>query len=181
MAAPTTSNMANGSQPDVDTTHPKYLVPEKLLWRPMPTRLEENTSSLRPVAMKPDGPVPCRRCLRDTKVGDEVLLVSYDPFLGDSPYRCATPVFIHSKPACEPALPTTSGGVFPEQQRERLLSIRAFDGNHMMKDNAVVMGDRLQETCERLLGDGSLVEYCHVHFAAPGCFAVRVERASGAN
>ena len=31
---------------------------------------------------------PCRQCLRDAEIGDEMILVSYDPFEESSPYRC---------------------------------------------------------------------------------------------
>ena len=41
---------------------------------------------------------PCRQCLRDAEVGEELVLVSYDPFEGfgeHSPYRSASPIFLH--------------------------------------------------------------------------------------
>ena len=31
--------------------------------------------------MTADGPRPCRRCLRNAKVGEELLLLPYDPFV----------------------------------------------------------------------------------------------------
>ena len=46
------------------------------------------------------GAAPCRRCLRDVEPGDEAVLVSHDPFRVDSPYRGASPVFVHATP-CE--------------------------------------------------------------------------------
>lgn len=39
---------------------------------------------------------PCRACLCDAEVGEELLLVSHDPFAGPSPYRCASPIFLHA-------------------------------------------------------------------------------------
>lgn len=46
----------------------------------------------------------------------------------------------------------------------------------MLQDAAVVDGDRVLDSLERMLGEGTAAEYCHVHYAAHGCFAVRVER-----
>ncbi|RWA11265.1 hypothetical protein EKO27_g3840 [Xylaria grammica] len=178
MAVTSTSTVTIDSEASVATNYGQQL-PATLRWRPLPARLvEEEVPSPLAVLQTPDQPVPCRRCLQDSQVGDELLLLSYDPFLGDSPYRCASPIFVHSKPACEPAAVPASGGDIPEQLQKRLLAVRAYDGKHMMQGSEVVNGDSLLETCQRLLGDGTLAEYCHVHFATPGCFAVRIEKSS---
>ncbi|KAI8626459.1 hypothetical protein F5Y19DRAFT_478574 [Xylariaceae sp. FL1651] len=154
-------------------------IPKTLRWCPMPAPLDKDANRLPTVLKTPDFPVPCRRCLQDSQVGDEMLLLSYDPFLGDSPYRCASPIFLHSKPSCELAASPTA---LPEQQRGRLLSVRAYDGKHMMVDADVVDGNKVVEVCQRMLEEeGSSAEYCHVHYAMQGCFAVRVDKASAAN
>src|SRR2546428_8488251 len=44
---------------------------------------------------------PCRQCLQDAAIGDELVLVSYDPFSGESPYRSASPIFLHRQ-SCLP-------------------------------------------------------------------------------
>ncbi|KAI0400277.1 hypothetical protein F4802DRAFT_602179 [Xylaria palmicola] len=176
-----TTTSTTATSPESGMTTPggggQPLLPETLRWRPLPAPLVEHAPSALSVLRTPDQPVPCRRCLRDSRAGDEMLLLSYDPFLGDSPYRCASPIYVHAKPSCEPAALPTSGGAFAEQQRGRLLSVRAYDGGHMLRGAEVVAGDRLVETCQQLLGGGSAAEYCHVHYAEPGCFAVRVEKA----
>ena len=74
------------------------------------------------------------------------------------------------------ALHAEHGEALPGQLTERLLSVRAFDGGHLMLGGVVIDGAKLQETAERLLGDDE-VAYLHVHNAAPGCFAARIERA----
>lgn len=113
---------------------------------------------------------PCRRCLTDIEPGEDRVLVSYDPFTVDSPYRSASPVFVHAA-AC-----TRYEGVeIPEQQRRRLLSLRAFDAAAMMREADVVPGTELSSALDRMLADGE-VEFIHVHNAKPGCFAVRVTR-----
>lgn len=114
---------------------------------------------------------PCRRCLRDARPGEAVMLISYDPFLGDSPYRGAGPIFVHEAP-CE----RFSAAELPDQLRRRpLLAVRAYDDGHMMVDSDVVDGCDLEGTIERLFGE-TRASYMHVHYARPGCFAVRVDR-----
>jgi hypothetical protein len=99
-----------------------------------------------------------------------MLLLSYDPFLGESPYSGPGPIFVHQE-HCTPY----QGTQVPEQQRRRLLSVRAYDGRHMMVGSEVLQGAELEEIARRML-EGTGVEYLHVHNAKPGCFAVRVER-----
>ena len=118
---------------------------------------------------------PCRQCLRDAEVGEELLLVSYDPFTASSPYRCASPIFIHSKP-CEP----DQSADLPVQLTSRTLSIRAFDAAAMMLDAALIDGTDLSKTIDRLL-DNPSVEVLHVHNEPRGCWAARVERALAAS
>jgi Protein of unknown function (DUF1203) len=114
---------------------------------------------------------PCRQCLRDAEVGDELLLVSHDPFVASSPYRCASPIFIHR----EPCTRDDSSGL-PAQLTNRKLSVRAFDSAAMMLDAALIDGSDLSATIERLLGSDD-VEHLHVHNEPRGCWAARVDRA----
>lgn len=115
---------------------------------------------------------PCRRCLQDGQLGEEMLLVSYDPFTGVSPYSGPGPIFIHAKDCTS----YKCDGAVPDQQRRRLLSVRAYDRSHMMVGCKVVEGKYLAEISHSLFADMN-VEYLHVHYAGAGCFAVRVDRA----
>jgi hypothetical protein len=115
---------------------------------------------------------PCRQCLRDAEVGDEMLLVSYDPFTASSPYRCASPIFIHCTP-CEP----NDQDVLPVQLTCRTLSVRGFDNAAMMLDAALVEGGDLGRTIETLF-DNLAIDHLHVHNASRGCFAARIERSA---
>lgn len=54
--------------------------------------------------------------------------------------------------------------------------MRAYDKDHMMVDSAVFQGEDLVERSSGLFGNED-VEYLNVHYAGPGCFAVKVERA----
>ena len=121
---------------------------------------------------------PCRQCLRDAEVGEELVLVSYDPFANDgaaaaSPYRSASPIFLH-RAACVAPGPEAEGDL-PVQLTGRQLSVRSFDQAAMMIDAAVIDGTDLRATIERFFADGAS-ERIHVHNAVRGCWAVTVER-----
>jgi uncharacterized protein DUF1203 len=120
-----------------------------------------------------DGPSPCRRCLRNADVGDELILLPYDPFTVRSPYTGEGPVYVHADgcPVHEP-----EPDALPEQIQGRQFSLRAYDANAMMLDAEVVPGERLADRVRALLtGD---VAFLHAHFAGPGCFAFRIDRAT---
>jgi Protein of unknown function (DUF1203) len=113
---------------------------------------------------------PCRQCLRDAEIGEEVLLVSFDPFTASSPYRCASPIFIHST-SCTPN-PEVD---VPEQLARGDRSVRAFDKTAMMLDAALIQGEDLGRTIERLL-ENPEVDHLHIHNEPRGCWAARVAR-----
>jgi hypothetical protein len=115
---------------------------------------------------------PCRQCLRDAAVGEELILVSHDPFATESPYRSASPIFLH-RTSCEPH---AIGPVLPEQLTRRQLSVRSFDSQEMMIDAAVVDGTDLEFTIHRFFAD-TASNQIHVHNATRGCWAVAVVRA----
>jgi hypothetical protein len=114
---------------------------------------------------------PCRQCLHDAQVGDELLLVSHDPFATSSPYRCASPIFLH-RDACPPYADSAR---LPAQLTSRLLSVRGFDDAAMMLDAAVVDGTELDATVQRMFGNDDITAL-HVHNAVRGCFAARIDR-----
>lgn len=114
---------------------------------------------------------PCRQCLRDADVGEEVVLVSHDPFTTDSPYRSASPIFLH-RDACRP--PRDLHEV-PEQLTIRRLSVRSFDRDEMMIDATVIDGHELGDTISRLFADRT-AQRLHVHNAERGCWAVTIDR-----
>lgn len=101
-----------------------------------------------------------------------MLLTPYDPFLSASPYSGTGPIFAHRN-GCERY---KCDGSVPDQQRRRLLSIRAFGADHMLVGFAIGEGRDLEEKAGGLFKDLK-AEYLHVHYAGPGCFAVRVDKA----
>jgi hypothetical protein len=141
---------------------------------PLPTPLDPvealDPTAVRLLEVDEADSYPCRRCLHDALPGERVALLSYDPFLGDSPYRQPGPIFVHVGPCSFD--PT---GELPEQLTRRRLSVRSFDRAHLMLGGLVVEGAELEATAEALLAD-DCVAYLHVHNAGPGCFAVRLDR-----
>ena len=114
---------------------------------------------------------PCRISLTDAQVGDEVLLVNYEHLPVASPYRSRHAIYIR---AGEQTCATVDA--VPDMLRRRLLSLRAFDRAGMMTSADVVDGRELEDGIARLFADAG-ADYVHVHFARPGCYAARVDRA----
>jgi hypothetical protein len=114
---------------------------------------------------------PCRVSLTDAQPGDEVLLVNYEHHSVDSPYRMRFAIYVRRGEEQYDAVDQV-----PEQLRTRTLAVRAFDANGMMLAWEVVDGQQVQEAIERLFTDPDAA-YLHVHYAAPGCYAARVDRA----
>lgn len=115
---------------------------------------------------------PCRQCLRDADIGEELILVSYDPFAKDTPYRSAGPIFLHRSP-CAPDVSTDDD--LPTQLTHRQLSVRSFDTNEMMIDAAIIDGEDLRDTI-RTFFDAAESDKIHIHNATRGCWAVTIER-----
>jgi hypothetical protein len=114
---------------------------------------------------------PCRVSLTDAGEGDELLLVNYEHHAVDSPYRMRFAVYVRRGEERYDRIDEV-----PEQLRLRTLAVRAFDAEAMLVDWELVEGRDLEAVIERLLANPRAA-YLHVHFAAPGCYAARVERA----
>jgi hypothetical protein len=115
---------------------------------------------------------PCRISLADAEVGEEVLLVHYEHQPADSPFRASHAVFV--RPHVIEATPRVDE--VPEMLRSRMLSLRAFDRKGMMVEADLADGDALEVAIEAMLLRQE-AEYIHIHFAKPGCYAARVDRA----
>lgn len=118
-----------------------------------------------------DGPHPCRVSLTDAAPGDEVILTNFEHHAVSSPYRMRFAIYV--RPGEETF---DAEGLVPDQLRRRTLAVRGFDSQGMMTACEIVEGIWLEEAIERQFADPA-AQYLHVHFAAPGCYAARVERA----
>ena len=114
---------------------------------------------------------PCRISLQDAAVGEEVLLFSFPHQAADSPYAATGPIFIRR------AATRAFDGInlIPDQQRSRLLSVRAYDDADHIVDAEVKPGAELESLIETFFADPQ-VRYLHVHNARRGCYACRVDR-----
>jgi hypothetical protein len=119
-----------------------------------------------------DGPgFPERIEMRDAEPGETLLLVNYEHQSADSPYRSSHAVYVR-----EGATETWSGDHLPEVMRKRLLSLRGFSADGSMVDADVVEGREAEALIERLFADPAIA-YIHAHYAKPGCYAARIDRA----
>ena len=114
---------------------------------------------------------PCRVSLTDAKAGDELILVNYEHHPVDSPYRMRFAIYVRKGEETYDAVDAV-----PEQLRLRKLAVRAWDEHAMMLGHELVDGRELESAIDRLFANPE-AEYLHIHFASPGCYAAKVERA----
>ncbi|RAO77577.1 DUF1203 domain-containing protein [Dyella jiangningensis] len=126
--------------------------------------------AVRVVADQPHG-YPCRVSLTDAEPGQSLILLHYEHHPVDSPFRSSHAIYIR-----EGEQQYDRVDEVPDQLRRRLLSVRGFDGQGMLRDADVAQGTALEPLIERLFSD-TKVSYLHIHMARPGCYAARVERA----
>ena len=114
---------------------------------------------------------PCRVSLTDSQPGDELILVNHEHHPVDSPYRMRFAIYVRRGEETYDSVDAV-----PDQLRIRTLAVRAYDTNAMMVAWDLVDGRQLIAAIERLFRDPRAA-YLHVHYAAPGCYAAKVERA----
>lgn len=115
---------------------------------------------------------PDRVEIRDAEPGEPLLLLNYIHQPADTPYRASHAIFVRE--GADRAYDQVDA--VPEPLRVRLISLRAFDGGHQMADADVVAGQDLEGVIARLFANPG-VRYLHAHYAKPGCYAARIERA----
>lgn len=124
----------------------------------------------RVVADSPNG-FPCRVSLCDAEPGERLLLLPYEHHAVATPYRASGPIFVRE--SARDAMHAIDE--VPDQLRRRLLSIRAYGDDGMMRVADVVDGKGLESLVARFF-DREDVGYLHVHFARYGCYACRITR-----
>jgi hypothetical protein len=115
---------------------------------------------------------PCRISLEDAEIGEEVILLPYKHHKTDSPYQSSGPIFIRKR-ASTPIFETNQ---IPLMFNHRLLSLRGYDENGMMKEASVIEGITLKESISKIF-ENEKINYIHIHNARPGCYNCLVERA----
>ena len=119
-----------------------------------------------------DGPgFPERIEMRDATPGETLLLVNFEHQPASTPYRSSHAVYVR-----EGATESWSGDHLPEVMRKRLLSLRGFSADGAMIDADVAEGCEAEPVIERFFADPAIA-YIHAHYARPGCYAARIDRA----
>ena len=113
---------------------------------------------------------PDRIGLSDAEPGETVLLVHYEHQPANTPYRASHAVYVR-----EGATETVSTDDVPESLRVRLISLRAFDVDHLMIDADVIEGQDLDGLIETFFANADTA-YLHAHYAKRGCYAARIDR-----
>jgi hypothetical protein len=114
---------------------------------------------------------PCRVSLADAQPGETLLLVNHVSHDADTPYRATHAIFINEA--------ATQAAVYrdtlPPAFAGRVMSLRAFDRDGMMRDAALAQPGEADQVIRALLADAQ-VDHVDAHNAARGCFAARIER-----
>ena len=114
---------------------------------------------------------PDRIEMRDASVGETLLLVNYLHQPAPTPYRSSHAIFVRE--GAEHAYGRLD--TIPDVVRTRMLSLRAFDGDHMMLDADLIDGGDAETLIARLFANPDIA-YLHAHYARRGCYAGRIDR-----
>jgi hypothetical protein len=112
---------------------------------------------------------PCRVSLEDAEIGEEVMLLPYQHHKTQTPYQSTGPVFVR-KNAETARLKINE---IPQMLQHRLLSLRAYDRNGMMKESSVAEGHTLKDALEKIFTNQD-ISYIHIHNAKAGCYNCEV-------
>lgn len=113
-----------------------------------------------------------RVALRDAEIGETLILLNHAHHDVATPFRASHAIYVREGEADRfDAVDTV-----PEVLRRRIVSLRAFDAAGMLRDADLAEGDAIAPAIERLLADPA-VDYVHLHYAKPGCFAALARRA----
>ena len=119
--------------------------------------------------------VPCRSCMHDTRLGDDVLLLKFTPFAAasPSPYAERGPIFLCGR-ACTPF---HGEGQLPPIVTSRQVNIRAYDKRDFMlyAHSQLADGREAERIVARLIEDPE-VHQVHIRTALHGCFLCAVWR-----
>jgi len=113
---------------------------------------------------------PCRVSLVDRPVGEQVILLNHVSHEVANPYRASHAIFVADAEQAEFV------DQVPPVFMTRVLSLRGFDAEGMMADALLTQPGEADAGIRKLFANPAVVTI-HVHNAARGCFAARIERA----
>ena len=120
----------------------------------------------------PDSGIPDRIELRDANEGEAVILLNYVHQPADTAYRASHAIFVLEGAVA----PANLVDEIPSAMATRLISLRAFSPNHELVSADVAQGVELAPLISTFFGNPA-VSYIHAHYAKPGCYAAKIERA----
>ncbi len=115
---------------------------------------------------------PDRVEVRDLELGETALLLNYTHQPADTPYRASHAIFVGEQSRQK----LDMIDALPEAIRRRPISLRAFNAAGEMVDANIADGNALEPVILRFF-ERSDIAYLHAHYAAPGCYAARIDRA----
>lgn len=114
---------------------------------------------------------PCRVTLDDARPGQALLLVNHVSHDTPNPYRASHAIFV-IEDAADPSIYVDE---IPPALDRRILSLRAFGSDGMMRDAALAQPGEADQVVRKMLGNTE-VDHIDAHNAIRGCFAARIER-----
>ncbi|WP_306259462.1 DUF1203 domain-containing protein [Pararhizobium sp. IMCC21322] len=114
---------------------------------------------------------PCRVSLQDANIGDELILTNFKHLPENSPYQASHAIYVR-KGACQ-AKPDRNE--VPQSLSLRVLSVRGFGNDHLLKEADLVDGKTLAAKLDALFANPA-IDYAHIHNAKQGCFAAKATR-----
>lgn len=114
---------------------------------------------------------PCRVSLMDREIGESVLLLNHVSHDVANPYRASHAIFV-AEGAEEQA---EFFDEVPPVFRSRVLSLRGFGTDGMMKDAVLAQPGEADAAIRKLFGNPE-IETIHAHNAVRGCYSAKIER-----
>lgn len=115
---------------------------------------------------------PCRVTLQDAEIGEQVLLVNFEHLEVDTPFRSRYAVYVRE--VGQQAQPAVNE--VPEMLRTRTLALRAWTRDGMLAGADLAEGSDMERVITALFSIPEAA-FIHAHFAKPGCYAARIDRA----
>jgi hypothetical protein len=117
------------------------------------------------------GGAPCRISLRDADAGESLILLNHVSHDVATPFRTAYAIFVRETAERPPCYRDE----VPAMLDSRMLGLRGFDADGMLKGALLAMPGEADGRIRELLGRPEIASI-HAHNAAYGCFLARVER-----
>lgn len=115
---------------------------------------------------------PCRVTLTDAKPGETMILLNHVSHDVATPYRSSYAIYVREHDAVR----ADYRDCVPPVLVGRPLGLRAFDAGGMLRTAALALAGQADAKIREVFADPGIA-YIHVHNAAHGCFAAKVDRA----